>query len=183
MSLLALDARWRRLNDPDRACPCCGRTFGGVFDIGFEEPEDWPHSPRIDDDVTVGNDRLTAELCRIDSRHFLRAVLPLPIRGADETFHFGLWVEVSAETFHDYVATFDTPRPFAGEGLTANTLPGFEDETGTAVTLTATDVSQRPVATATDGPLAEAQAQGIGFDDLLDIYAASGNDIRPHLTA
>ena len=36
MNLLDLDARWRRFNDPDRSCPCCGRTFSGVFDIGFD---------------------------------------------------------------------------------------------------------------------------------------------------
>ena len=43
MNLLDLDARWRRFNDANRACPCCGQTFSGIFDIGFDHPDCWPH--------------------------------------------------------------------------------------------------------------------------------------------
>ena len=32
-------------------------------------------------------------------------------------------------------------------------------------------------------PLKQAQAEGISFDKLLDIYAAAGSDLRPHLEA
>ncbi|WP_425070962.1 DUF2199 domain-containing protein [Sagittula sp. S175] len=180
MNLLDLDARWKRLNDPTYSSQIDGRSFDGIFDIGFEEPEDWPHGPRDSDDMHVGEDRLTADLCRLDGRYFLRATLPLPLRGADETFNFGLWVEVTRETLHAYLDTFDTGAGFTAEGLTANTLPGFDAE-ATPVTLTAPDATQRPTATATEGPLQEAQTNGISFDDLLDIYAAAGQDIRPHL--
>jgi hypothetical protein len=185
VSLLNLDSRWRRFNDETRACPCCGQRFNGIFDIGLDLPDDWPHPPREDQpDVILGDDRLGAELCRLDGRHFLRAVLTLPLRGADDTFSFGPWVEVSAEVFAAYRATFDNPNAAFGpaEGLLANALPGFEAEIDTPVALSLPDRDQRPQLRALDGPLAQAQEQGVSFDDLLDIYAASGMDIRPHLT-
>lgn len=40
----------------------------------------------------------------------------------------------------------------------------------------------RPTLFAQDGALKEAQDNGIWIDALLDVYAASGQDIRPHLT-
>ncbi|CUH76995.1 DUF2199 domain-containing protein [Tropicibacter naphthalenivorans] len=183
MSLLMLDSRWKRFNDEARACPCCGVQFNGIFDIGFSEPEDWPHAPYTGAPVEVEDDVLTSDYCRIDGRHFLRAVLLLPVRGADDNFGFGAWVEVSRDVARAYGETFgDDPQPFEGEGLLANTLPGFEDEQGIAVALTCPDPAERALIHPLDGPLAEALENGISFDDLLDIYAASGNDIRPHLT-
>ncbi|MBP0480953.1 DUF2199 domain-containing protein [Sagittula salina] len=180
MNLLDLDARWKRFNDPDRACPCCGKHFSGVFDIGFEEPQDWPHGPRTSEDMAMGDDRLTPDLCRLMGRYFLRATLPLPLRGADETFHFGLWVEVDRATLHAYIDTMEEGAPFSGYGLTANDLPGFDGD-AMPVRLTSTG-PERPTASAIQGPLEQAQTEGLSFDDLLDIYAASGQDIRPHLT-
>lgn len=182
MNLLDLDARWKRFNDPDRACPCCGRQFGGVFDIGFEEPQDWPHGPRDSDDMLVGEDRLTADLCRLDGRYFLRATMPLAIRGAGESLNISLWAEVSRETLHGYLDSIDSVAPFSAEGLTANPVPGIEED-AVPIKVEVEDSGQRPVARATEGPVAAAQSDGISFDDLLDIYAAGGNDIRPHLTA
>lgn len=186
MNLLDLDARWRRFNDPDRACPCCGRRFSGIFDIGFDAPDDWPYGSRTgDDDLEVDEDRLGAEFCRITGRYFIRCVLSLPLRGSDDSFAFGPWAEVPEPVFRAYLATIDDPAaPFApADGLLANALPRFEDERGTAVTLTLPDPAQRPLLTLSEGPLAEAQTNGVSLDDLLDIYAAFGDDIRPHLTA
>lgn len=184
MTLLDLDARWRRFNTDTRACPCCGRRFSGIFDLGFDAPDDWPHPQRAED-IEIDGDRLSTELARIDGRYFLRAVLTLPLRGSDDALCFALWVEVPDPVFRAYLAVLADPAlPVpAAEGLLANTLPGFDAEVGTAVTLTLPDPAQRPKLTALDGALATAQAQGISFDDLLDIYAASGDDIRPHLVA
>ncbi|EPX81892.1 DUF2199 domain-containing protein [Salipiger mucosus] len=181
MSLLDLDARWRRFNDPDRACPCCGRRFSGIFDLGFEAPDAWPHGPREDDELRVGEDRLTPELCRLDAQYFLRGVLHVPVRGADDALAFGPWAEVPRELLHAYLDSFEGAGFAGGEGLLANALPGFEESEGTPVTLAATDSQERPALAAQDGPLAEAQAGGISFDALLDLYAAAGHDIRPHL--
>lgn len=184
MNLLDLDARWRRFNDQGRACPCCGKTFSGIFDLGYDHPDDWPHGHSNGEDIIVGDDRLNADLCRIGDRHFLRCTLPLTIRGSDEFFAFGPWAEVSQDQFYAYLDTYgDTPKPMPeGEGLLANALPMFEDESGTVVRVALPDPTNRPELTAQHGALVEAQENGISFDDLLDIYAAGGQDIRPHLT-
>lgn len=194
MALLDLDARWRRFNDPDRACPCCGRQFSGVFDIGFDHPTDWSHGERGDEAfLKVGDDQLTADLCRAGDGRFLRAVISLPIQGSDdEMLHISPWVRPDAATFYSYLDSFDGGTPPApSEALLANQLPGFEDETDAPlpVTLHFPGPDSRPIATALpadpdssgDSPLAKALKQGISFDQLLDIYAAFGQDIRPHL--
>jgi hypothetical protein len=184
MTLLALDSRWRRFNDESRACPCCGQSFNGIFDIGYDHPDDWPHDGfHGGDPVEVGDDFLVADLCRLDGRFFIRSVLSLPLRGAEDSFSFGPWAEVSKDDFRAYADSFSGRHPFPGaEGILANALPLFEVDFGAAVTMTERDPTQRPFLTLAKGPLAEAQQNGISFDDLLDIYAASGTDIRPHLT-
>lgn len=181
MSLLALDSRWRRFNDESRQCPCCGQSFSGIYDLGFDAPDDWPHGPSEGEDREYGQDRLSPELCRYQGRYFIRCGLALPVRGADDAMVFGAWAEVAPDLARSYAATLDGGAFAGGEGILANALPGFEDAEGTAVTLLPTQDIERPALTAEDGALAEAQTQGISFDDLLDVYAAAGNDIRPHL--
>lgn len=182
MSLLNLDARWRRFNDETRACPCCGRRFAGVYDIGFDHPSTWPHAERGEAPfVKEGADQLSPDLCRIGETRFLRAVLSLPIQGSEEAVHITPWTEVSADVFYAYLDTWDDPNaplPPASPVLLANDLP---DLTATALSLHFPTRDQRPVLVANDGPLAQAQREGISFDALLDLYAAFGDDIRPHL--
>lgn len=183
MSLLALDSRWRRFNDATRACPCCGQTFHGIFDLGYNHPDDWPHADREGSEtVVVGDDKLGADLCTFAGRNFLRCVLTLPVTGADDSLSFGPWAEVSGDTFQSYLASFNGAAFAQSDGLLANALPLFKAEQLGPVILSQITAEQCPAATATDGPLAKAQTNGISFDALLDIYAAAGQDIRPHLT-
>lgn len=183
MTLLALDSRWRRFNDETRACPCCGQTFNGIFDLGYEHPEGWPHGQRDGGEtLIVGDDKLATDLCRFDGRYFLRCVLALPVKGADDSLSFGPWAEVSGEVFQLYLTCLDDKEFPQSEGLLANVLPLFEDAEQLPVTLQQTDPNQCPALSAAAGSLAEAQTNGISFDQLLDIYAAAGQDIRPHLT-
>ncbi|WP_158585644.1 DUF2199 domain-containing protein [Pseudooceanicola sediminis] len=185
MNLLSLDARWRRFNDPDFTSQIDGRQFSGVFDLGYDAPDAWPFGPRLDGGAPVldaGEDRLSAELCRLGENRYLHAVLPIPVRGSDEVFFFAPWVQVAPSDFYAYLDSLDQDAPpFAGcEGLIANLLPGFEDE-DIACRLVPGGPGERPVAQAQTDPLAAAQAEGISFDALLDLYAAAGDDIRPHL--
>ncbi|MBO9477777.1 DUF2199 domain-containing protein [Shimia sp. R11_0] len=187
MSLLALDSRWRRLNDESYACPCCGRSFGGIVDIGFDHPDCWTHEALTENDtetVTVDADFLTPDLCRFEGLHFVHAVLPLPVRGSTDTFFFGVWASVAEADFKAYVQDATSEAP-GFEGCAAwlmNDLPGFETTQALSCHLTAPETPvERPRLMVQDGPLAQAQAEGISFDHLLDIYAASGTDIRPHL--
>ncbi|MBB96263.1 MAG: hypothetical protein CML68_16930 [Rhodobacteraceae bacterium] len=184
MNLLDLDARWRRFNDEDRACPCCGRQFNGVFDIGFDHPDAWSHGPLPEGEaeLAVGEDKLGTDLCRIGDDRFIRCLLSLPIQGSDEVFHFGIWALVPAPAFYSYLDACFGEGTFDGcEALTANALPSFDEGAALAATLVPGPDGQRPRLLVSDGPLSEAQDKGISFDHLLDIYAASGADIRPHL--
>lgn len=184
MSLLSLDARWRRFNDPDRACPCCGRRFSGVYDIAYDHPAQWPYGERGDQPfVKRGEDQLAADLCRVGDHRLLRAVVSLPIQGADEAVHLTPWVEVPPDTFYAYLATSDdpdAPLPPATEVMLANDVPGYA-EAPCPVTLHFDTREALPRITAPDTPLDKAITQGIGLDQLLDLYAACGDDIRPHL--
>lgn len=188
MSLLSLDSRWRRFNDTTRACPCCGQSFDGIFDIGFDHPDMWSHASRDDQPfVRQGDDQLTSDLCRIGEDRFIRCILPLPLVGSDEVFHFGVWGSVTAERIQDYIAAsedHDPTRFAAGFSWLCNELPLFASEDPIACDmLPDPDPQTRPRLMAQAGPLAAAQANGISFDQLLDIYAACGTDVRPHLTA
>ncbi|SEQ40854.1 DUF2199 domain-containing protein [Thalassovita taeanensis] len=185
MSLLALDARWRRFNDPARKCPCCGQSFSGVFDIGFDHPDGWPHAPRDDQPfVKSGEDQLAPDLCRHGDHRLIRAVLTLPLQGSDDAVHLSLWVRLDPADFYAYLESWDTgdetPLPDC-PGVLDTTVPGLSPATPTACMLTFPAKGQRPTITANDGPLREAQTLGISFDHLLDLYAACDQDIRPHL--
>ena len=185
MSLLQLDSRWRRFNDENRACPCCGQTFSGIFDIVFDHPDDWPHGVLDGRPGEFGQDRLGQDLCQFDNRFFIRCALFLPVRGSGENFGFGPWIEVSpatAESYSDISRNHVTAFSHA-EGLLANTLPLFEDDDSAPVALVLSDPAQCPEVVIASGSLAKAQDNGISFDQLLDIYSACGQDIRPHLVS
>ena len=62
---LASDPRWQRFNDTSRPCPCCGRVFSGIYDLGCDHPDPWPHgylSESGQDVLSVGTDTLSADL-------------------------------------------------------------------------------------------------------------------------
>ncbi len=184
MSLLSLDARWRRFNDESRSCPCCDRQFAGIYDIGFDQPSDWPHAQRGEAPfVKEGEDQLSPDLCRQGENRYLRAVLTLPVQGADESVLISPWVMVASETFYAYLETWDNAAadlPGPAQATLANDLPGFATA-GEAVTLDFSARDTRPTVGAMAGPLHQALTSGISFDQLLDLYAECGDDIRPHL--
>lgn len=188
---LAEDPRWQRFNNSAQPCPCCGRTFDGVFDIGFDHPEGWPHGNRAEsgqDVLAVGKDSLSADLCRMGAHRFIRCVLYIPIIGTDQKFAFGPWGAVNAENFDTYVRNELSGTLDQFEGCFAwmmNLLPGFEMNDWLPCNLVMEDLQSRPVLEVHDGAheLAQLQEDGISFDRLLDIYADAGQDIRPHLEA
>lgn len=186
--MLALDSRWRRFTDENYTCPCCGQASTGVYDIGFDHPDSWPHMG-LDviggDDLEIGEDRLTTDLCKIGDDRYIHCVLPLPIRGSEDVFHFGVWASVSQEDFYAYIeSASEGGKAFEGcNGWLMNDLPalGLSEDDVISCVVEASAEDQRPMLTISEGPLKQAQDHGISFDQLLDIYAACGNDLRPHL--
>ncbi|MEZ5768579.1 MAG: DUF2199 domain-containing protein [Paracoccaceae bacterium] len=186
---LAADRRWQRFTARDYLCPCCGQPSTGLYDLGFDHPDPWPHGNRAaagEDTLVVGADRLGTDLCTFDGGFYIRCTLPLPIRGGDQVFAFGPWASVSDASFARYVAAWraedysDFPGCFA---WLANALPGIASVATVPCKLEIGDGTARPqlfAQSAAQG-LAGLQRDGISFDRLLDIYAAAGNDLRPHL--
>ncbi|AJE48123.1 DUF2199 domain-containing protein [Celeribacter indicus] len=156
-SPLDLDPRWRALTER-----------GGVIDLGFDHPSDWPHAPREEAPfVKAGADQLASELCRTGDRRFLRASLSLPIRGAEDALGVALWAEVPQAVFYAYVDLLDGgPVPEDSLATLANDLTPVA-MAGAPVHLAFGDGSERPAATL------EGIAE-ISFDALLDLYEASG---------
>ncbi|QFS82678.1 hypothetical protein FIU97_07690 [Roseivivax sp. THAF40] len=182
--LLNLDARWQRLNDPDYACPCCGRSFGGLIDIGYDAPEDWPHAlPEPGAVIEAGEDRLSSELCRLGDRRFLRAHLALPVRGSEDAVHLAPWVEVAPADFYAALDRLEAgdAAPTEMAAMLANTLPGPLADMG-AGQLRDVAAEARPEFLPAPGPAADLVSEGLSFDAVLDLYAEIGEDIRPHLT-
>jgi hypothetical protein len=164
VSILMLDARWRRLLE-----------MGGPVDIGFDAPADWPHGDRDDAPVlAVGADRLAADLCRLDDRRFLRVVIAVPILGADDAAFIAAWAEVDHPTFYAYVAhaTEGAALPGPAAGVLANDLALAD--IGAALDITFVPET-RPEARH------PAFAAPLTLDALLDLYAALGQDLRPML--
>lgn len=186
---LSEDPRWRRFNDRAFECPCCGKSFEGVYDIAFDHPDPWPHGSRDASGKAVlvaDQDRLTSDLCNLQGQGFIRCILPMPIIGARENFAFGVWGSASPDAFARYEKAFFSDDYSDFEGCfswLANTLPIVGTSDHVPCNLWVRDTGQRPELWAQEGdnPVYQAQQTGITFDQLLDIYAATGNDIRPHL--
>lgn len=183
------DPRWRRFMGDNGPCPCCGNPMEGIFDVVFYAPMTWPHQDAPKDaagNLRVGEDYLTSDLCQHDDNFFVRSIFLIPIQGSDQTFSFGCWGSLSEDDFRRYLEAEETGAPFEGAfSWLTNRFPcfGLEDaiDEAFACDFIPRGGSQRPHLYAHEGPLADAQGNGITFDHLLDIYAATGNDMRPHL--
>jgi len=187
------DPRWRRFNDRGYACPCCGQSFSGIFDIAFDHPDPWPHGhlgASGQDELIVAGDRLTADLCWLGEERYIRCTLPLPLTGSDQEFRFGCWVSLSVANFERYVDCWrvEDYAGFEGAfGWLSNRLPGVgpvvEQEDWLPADVWMMEGKERPQIWVhrKAGRLHAMQREGIGFDELLDIYAACGTDLRPHL--
>jgi hypothetical protein len=184
---LAPDRRWQRFTDTRYRCPCCGQPVQGVLDVGYDHPDAWRHVSyrKNGGTVMVGQDVLTADFCSIGDQFHLRGLLSLPVRNTDARFAFGPWARVSAETFRAYHAAFGTEeetRLGHHSGVLANELPGFPNSANLQLSIHFVGGTGRPqFVLPTPSALENAQSQGLSFDLLLDIYAATGHDLRPHL--
>ena len=150
------------------SCTVCGETHAGeTRDIRMTLPE-----PifRLDEEersrrAYVEDDFAVLTLPDGD-RHFVRALLELPVAGEDHYFGYGAWIEVSeadvaelGELWHDEAGA--DSAPFAGR--LANELSPYAFTEGLPLHLRLRDVTRLPLAELDDGEheLVRAQRYGI----------------------
>lgn len=186
---LDADPRWRRFNDQSYQCPCCNRSFSGIFDIAYDHPDPWRHGTFRDNagaSVQVGADWLGSDLCMIGDDHFVRGTIAIPVQGSPTSFAFGAWASLHKDRFQAYVDAFGSGAESALDpcfGWLSNELPVYGTGTFLKTEVRFQGGTARPDFMVWDASsaLARDQVTGITFDQLLDLYAASGNDIRHHL--
>jgi hypothetical protein len=105
---------------------------------------------------------------------FLRALLPIPVRGKREASCWGLWVEVDEATMNRVVELWDDPRqgtepPFPAR--VANTIKGYPPTLGLPGTLQLTGPTTPPrfvLDPGLDHLLAEEQRRGVFPERVLE---------------
>lgn len=146
-------------------------------DFGFRLPDEVHALTYLD---RYRRTRSNADLCTLDeTRHFIRGVLPLPILETDDTFVWGIWVEVASDCHDSYIQQWDSPvqdvTPFSG--VVVNELPGYEGTMGIEVEVHFGAASERPTLRVVDRvqhALALEQRHGITRKRHHDILEATG---------
>lgn len=110
-------------------------------------------------------------------RHFLRVMLPIPVRGEVEPFCWGVWVEVEGDDFARTHSRWSDPgqadQP-AFRGALANMLPGVTSSLGLEGHVRLTGPNTVPhfsFADEVDHPLAHEQRGGVYPERVLEWLA------------
>lgn len=144
-------------------CECCGKDLGEItFDQAFKLPDEiWA----LSEDERKQRAQYDSDLCQLDERYFIRGVASFPVQGTDQTFRWGLWVEVPAEQFFDYVKHFNADNSAAAPyiGKAANSLPHYPETRGLEMRVQPGNQTQRPLFSCINPahPLSQDQLNGI----------------------
>ena len=163
-------------------CPKCGEDHDiSRMDIRFERPDALRAIPREErgDRVLDGDDaciiRDAADTAR---RYFLRVALPVPIRGEEDPFCWGIWVEVSAESYRRTDALWDAPEQTAEPpfpATLANEIPEFPGSLGlpgTVQLMGPTSIPWLTLAGDLEHPVARMHRKGVFLEQVLEWLAA-----------
>lgn len=138
--------------------------FSLTRDWGFELPDEvWALTEaELSEQVRYNDD-----LCQWGDRVFIRCILPVPLKGADDYFGWGAWTEVEPEVFERYLELYEEdgraepPVP----GKLANRLPPYPGTTlGARVVIQFQTPDDRPTLTLLEtdkSRLAQEQREGI----------------------
>jgi hypothetical protein len=133
-------------------------------DWGFTLPDEIWAIPEEERDAQA---RYNDDLCQWGDRHFIRCILPVPLKGEDDYFGWGAWAEVEAEVFERYLDLYEAdgreepPLP----AKLANWLAAYPGTTlGTRLLIQFQDPDERPTLILPEGDksrLAQEQRDGI----------------------
>ena len=158
-------------------CACCGKTVSGAPDLAFDAPLHYAQLPEVE---RAERASLDADFCVIDGeQRFIRAVCPIPIRGTEEFFAWGVWVSLAADSFERYRASFEDPDQSKLGGMfgwLCNRLPPYPDTLELQTSVLLQDGRQRPLVWVNrvhgSHPLYIDQREGITAERLGEIYAS-----------
>lgn len=112
-------------------CRQCGELHVGSPSFSYDQPLE---AMLVPEEERPSRLRLGSDLCVVDDKAFyIRAMLEIPIHGAEEPFCWGVWVSQSKESFDRYVETYDRDQSGDGSfGWLVVTMPGYgeRDEAG-----------------------------------------------------
>lgn len=187
-NILADDPRWQRFNDTAYACKCCNQSFNGIFDLVSEAPGPWPGklTAQPNSHMLPNINILTEDFCVLDEHRYIRVQLPIPIIGAGQDFHFGVWGSLSLPNFELMLDHFNDGTQGELEEVfscLSNIIPLDGPTNATKAFMRPRNGRFHPLLYILDEehPYYDAQQKGVSFDQLLDIYAIYGQDIRSHL--
>lgn len=129
-------------------CSTCGQEHDGLpTDWGFKLPDE---VHELDYLQRYARTRANADLCTLDgSRYFFRGVLQIPLVEQDDTFGWGVWVEVERTVHDEYVRTFnddESTLPICA-GKLVNVIPGYSETRGLPVEIQFHGGKSRPTFT------------------------------------
>lgn len=108
-------------------CATCGKAHDGLPDLGFRWPDPYFGVPESERSARI---RGNSDSCVIDGEDFfIRGVILIPIRGADEHFGLGVWVSQKRENFHTYLDRHDSAEIGPFFGWLSNRIPGYDPDT------------------------------------------------------
>jgi hypothetical protein len=109
-------------------CATCGKEHEGLPDLGFDAPDPYLSVPEAerDDRTTFTPDRCTVR-DEDGTHYFVRGVIFIPVRDADQPFGIGAWVSQSQTNYDRYERNEAMAPTF---GWLVNRIPHYGESTG-----------------------------------------------------
>jgi hypothetical protein len=151
-------------------CAKCGTTHDAAnLEPSFSAPDAYyevPEAERAQRTYLTQDTCGVRDLADVDRRYFLRAVMPVPVRGESRPCHWGVWVEVSLGTKKRVDELWDDPDQSLEPALPAhlgNEIREYPRSLGLEGTLQLSGPKTRPqfVVAPTDHTLVNAQTTGV----------------------
>ena len=159
-------------------CAKCGELHDlSDLEPTFHAPDAYYDIAAEERDVRtqLGNDhcrlRDAADTAR---RYFLRALLPIAVRGETDPCCWGLWIEVDADAFRRVWDLWDNPKQAAEpaiHGVVANHITDYPETLGLPGVLQLTGPTTAPhltLAPDLSHPLAREQREGVHHERVLE---------------
>jgi len=152
-------------------CSCCGKDLGEfTTDIAYELPDIvWS----IPVEERKNKAKFNSDLCKFDGKYFIRGIAYVPIKDSSIEFGWGVWADVSEESFNKYLSVYevDGSNEPPIKGKLANTPRGYESTKDQEVQIFFGSPDNRPRITLvpSEHALSNEQSQGITIERLHEL--------------